>query len=771
MVISPDTVYAVLKQHAVPLQRSGTGTIVKTDTAFYLQTGTERIPLETPRDGILYDGETVRYTINNETISLTPSPSGVVAGSLSMTDVLTLTGNAGTAAASPSTTSAVAVNGIPPGIYLFSSAEEALSFIGQEKNGELLQLAAKQLSAEGVIAIRIDAGDSGPSRALLLPLAEIPLSLQTLRGSFTSAVLLAVPTAALEQVLFDRGSLPFTQFLLLDRLLQGSSITFPLTRAGSAEAQNNALMQWLQTILTLDSPSTGIAALAPASSATTMMSELETALPLAASATGAAAPSAGTFTVNGPSITASPVQPDLIAQAIERLGFTLESSLASSDRSGKYFAPEQSLKSLLLHQFSLLALREAAMPDAAGTLPSSGQSPLQQSVVHPVDARQMSNAALPGSPSNGSLSTQLAMIYRDMTAVVRQQTPDLYKLILTAPDRSVAALLSAPDLQEPSSMATAMSRISGMTSPSAQSSLLTFIADTIREAVTLLSQHETSAGPNVAGRGVSLQPQSSSVANAVTALSSIVDKLTAISGNMMSGAASGALPQSTASPAALPSLIRLAFDTIESIIISLQPSSGGHSAIDGAAAGETAVDKVRALISQLHGNDASATGSLSLQQSLSRTLDTALDRLESLQLLARQVATNQGTQQIIALPIKFGDTWTEINVRFIHQKQRKTKKGADAAHFSVFLDVAPPALGALHAHLDYQRTQMLNLSIEFERKTTREWFLQHQDELQNALALAGVGGVNCELKQVMKKSTLSAPLTTPTGNGVIDLTA
>lgn len=125
--------------------------------------------------------------------------------------------------------------------------------------------------------------------------------------------------------------------------------------------------------------------------------------------------------------------------------------------------------------------------------------------------------------------------------------------------------------------------------------------------------------------------------------------------------------------------------------------------------------------------------SFSSKVQIRQSVESLLNRLESLQLLARQTQTPSGDQQIVALPMKIGGEWTEVNVRFVKKNQGRDKKG-NQNHFSVYLNVSPSQLGAISIQMEYERKKSLYLDVEFEKKETRIWFSKNSDDLRRSLA-------------------------------------
>jgi len=140
------------------------------------------------------------------------------------------------------------------------------------------------------------------------------------------------------------------------------------------------------------------------------------------------------------------------------------------------------------------------------------------------------------------------------------------------------------------------------------------------------------------------------------------------------------------------------------------------------------------------------TGKAQIRQSV----ESLLNRLESLQLLARQTPAPSGDQQIVALPMKIGGEWTEVNIRFIKKKEGRDKK-TKQNHFSVYLNVSPSQLGAISVKLEYELKKSMSLDIEFEKKETRTWFSRNSESLREALSKLDLPQVRMVIHQVRNK--------------------
>ena len=122
---------------------------------------------------------------------------------------------------------------------------------------------------------------------------------------------------------------------------------------------------------------------------------------------------------------------------------------------------------------------------------------------------------------------------------------------------------------------------------------------------------------------------------------------------------------------------------------------------------------------------------------------TAARGLESLQILSAQTRGADIQQQVFALPVKIGQEWTEVQVKFIKDRRRGEKKEG-GGHVSVYLNVAPSALGEVGAHLDFHPPTSLKLSFQFAKPEATLWFRERAGELREALANAGLPGAALE---------------------------
>jgi hypothetical protein len=142
-----------------------------------------------------------------------------------------------------------------------------------------------------------------------------------------------------------------------------------------------------------------------------------------------------------------------------------------------------------------------------------------------------------------------------------------------------------------------------------------------------------------------------------------------------------------------------------------------------------------------------------LPEGIRQQVETALNRLESLQLLAKPAPTGEGQQQILSFPMKIGDEWTDVNILLI-KKRDKNKSRISSGKFAVRMYVSPSQCGPVIVNMDYQVKHKLTVRIEFENPDARAWFSKQKEQLITALQENGMGSVALSLESVSRKESI-----------------
>jgi len=155
---------------------------------------------------------------------------------------------------------------------------------------------------------------------------------------------------------------------------------------------------------------------------------------------------------------------------------------------------------------------------------------------------------------------------------------------------------------------------------------------------------------------------------------------------------------------------------------------------------------------------------------LKHQVDQAIGRIESMQVLARQVALSEGQQQVISLPMRIDGEWTGVVVRFLKKSPPKTSTKSKPV--AVSLHVAPRMLGNVDVFMDFDGVARYGMRMEFEKTSTKKWFEQNKDTLTKALVGVGFGVFGIDMKDVagLRKPFAGADSAAP-GRYAVDLSA
>jgi hypothetical protein len=125
-------------------------------------------------------------------------------------------------------------------------------------------------------------------------------------------------------------------------------------------------------------------------------------------------------------------------------------------------------------------------------------------------------------------------------------------------------------------------------------------------------------------------------------------------------------------------------------------------------------------------------------------VEQTLNRLESLQLLARTTTVTEGQQQILALPMRIDGQLTEVRVKLVKRRNEDGRSPARNGHYSVSVNVAPIFSGEIDVHMEYTAGKALGVRMHFEKGAARQWFQENRAAITGALTGLGFGAVHLE---------------------------
>jgi hypothetical protein len=142
-----------------------------------------------------------------------------------------------------------------------------------------------------------------------------------------------------------------------------------------------------------------------------------------------------------------------------------------------------------------------------------------------------------------------------------------------------------------------------------------------------------------------------------------------------------------------------------------------------------------------------------------------------LQVLAKPANVPEGQQQILVLPVRIDNEYSQVSIRLIKKRQGSRRKG-NGKEYSVQITVAPSCCGPVAVQMEYLANRNLNVRLNCEKPATRLIFESDKSSLNRALAALGFTSVNILtgiLPPLVGPDTVPLPGTSRTST--IDLTA
>lgn len=694
---------------------SGTGTIerIPGTNTFALRTATDILPMTLP-PGTLQDGDTVKYLIRNDTVILTPLTNKSLQG-LQQQAADTLTVNSGATtdhALSPAATSSCLPlpQNCPTGLYRFTTTNEALEFLDQAENSPLRRNFDELIANEGVITLKVDENAIGEKFAYVFNKAESSYALSTFFASLSSPILSHVTTAPLESLLDKSGNMVFSLWNQLDQFLSNPEVLRSAANDRPASIQAPLTVQWLQTTLNSTLSLEKLLGLHPSSSSAALFKELEPLIQQLSLYTGSPVASLDTLAISAASFDATNTIENILPHAIGSLGLTLEHDLSLFNDSVAPQPLDQNLKVLLLRQQQVLADSHMTSSTELTTEPNQDAASMKADSTHPY-------VLLP-TQLTSTLFNQVHALQVQIDTLLTNKASAA--IVYQTPVADNSDITTAPALAAPANPAATKSPAIIQILNALRSTCVTLeaAAGTIPASALPTAPATTPTTENPLLASLLRFSQQQLVAN----LRELADLLTPPVAMMVQ--------QQTAN-------IDLLIKTVAALEKSLT------SILSQLSTGEEHQPPALERMLNTKGHRPEETTSthpekMALHNHLKQSVQTALSHLESLQVLARPVATQQGTTQIFALPIKIGSEWTEVTIQLITQEKQTRKKRHGNNRFMVNLDVAPSALGTIHVGIDYQPKLCLNATLAFEDAATNRWFAQHKDALVQSLGNLGI---------------------------------
>lgn len=730
MIISPNLISAIARPLAGSPVQEGIGRVERQidSSTYVIGLGQSRMTVQLT-GGALSVGQRVNITERDRTVVIEQLGRRTPAGAATAGDSFLQSNAPAAAASTPPGCTVLLDNRIAEGFYTFDSSSDLFNFLGRSPATDpALATALDRLLAEnGLVTVRTSRLEDNKTAAALLSPDDVSRELDALPSGFASRVFQSIPASVFKQFLVDRGSLSLDLMRALDGFAQALQLPASAARAGSAEAQQAALLQWLTAVSDARAPSRELSSLIPAFSAASLIDALRE---LANAATGfpeviASLPQPERFGLTAETLAQSPDRSLLFNVIFKRLGLDFENTLATAGTADK-----GGLKPVLLGiaQAVEQALAGAAASDPAQRLRAlvtefekAGASLVDTATARPAFPSVKTDSAAPQGPERArdTLVSDFRTLFQSRTGELRRQAD---MLLYGAAGRAESGTGNGRTAGLRQEAGTRFDTVAQR-----MNTVLQQLPDDLR---SLIEQYRLSSW-------VRSDPNAAALLRTVEDALRLLEKMAADFSRKLEDFRSSLIKGQVS--AAAGAFNRLPADRLE------QPSKQTVSAGDG-------------------------DGTVLISQSLRQSLETAMSRIESSQLLARPCPTAAGDQQIVALPVKVGNEWTEMHVRFV---RRRAAKGGSSGpgRYTVYLNVAPSLLGAISCRIEYLQKKNSVVSLEFESPETKAWFAGRRNDLRKALLAIGLPSPHISFSLGDSPPKSGSETAQPQSNAIIDLKA
>jgi hypothetical protein len=129
-----------------------------------------------------------------------------------------------------------------------------------------------------------------------------------------------------------------------------------------------------------------------------------------------------------------------------------------------------------------------------------------------------------------------------------------------------------------------------------------------------------------------------------------------------------------------------------------------------------------------------------------RLVESALDRIDSMQISAKPTITADARQQIVIVPMNIDGEWNDVIVKFVKDKAAGGKKGAKK-NIAITINVAPTFLGEITAAINFKGTSDCSLRMTFDNDQTFSWFKANEQGFSDAFAKLGLNGLKIDMQK------------------------
>jgi hypothetical protein len=151
-----------------------------------------------------------------------------------------------------------------------------------------------------------------------------------------------------------------------------------------------------------------------------------------------------------------------------------------------------------------------------------------------------------------------------------------------------------------------------------------------------------------------------------------------------------------------------------------------------------------------------------------RLVETALDRIDSMQISAKPTVTADARQQVVIVPMNIDGEWSDVIVKFVKDNEKKGKKGA-GKNIAITINVAPTFLGEITAAINFKGTSDCSLRMTFDKDQTFSWFKANEQGFLDAFGKLGFNGLKIDMQKNIRHRSTTRTEVVKSSDAAIDI--
>jgi hypothetical protein len=153
-----------------------------------------------------------------------------------------------------------------------------------------------------------------------------------------------------------------------------------------------------------------------------------------------------------------------------------------------------------------------------------------------------------------------------------------------------------------------------------------------------------------------------------------------------------------------------------------------------------------------------------------RLIETALQRIDTLQLSARPATLGDFRQQTVIVPMNIDGQWNDVIVKFVRDGRQSGGKKAPK-NIAVTINVAPALLGEITVSMKYASASDLTVRMDFDSDRALSWFAANRQGLVEALINLGFDKPVLSMQKIAGRGRPAETRSKPTPATAVDIVA